>query len=252
MASTNKTQYYELSQYVSSDKPTYLIDYNGDMGKIDTGIRAAKTTADSASTAATNAATAAETAQSTATTAVTNAATAQTAADSANTKIGTLANLTTTAKTDLVSAINEIDSDVNTLNTTVTSTAQTVSNLVTRVGNVETELTPVELYTRDETTAYLPFTITIDLTDYEYLEIEVVKYGSFGETLTERINVGDTSVFFYADYDAGSGVRAWDRPIQVTTSSIIIGSCSINSTIDNLGLMPKKIIGYKKIISNNQ
>ena len=109
MASTNKTTHYELSQYVSSDKPTYLIDYNGDMLKIDTGINAAKTTADSASTAATNAGTAAETAQTTANTAVTNAATAQTTADGANTKIGTLANLQTTAKTDLVSAINEVN-----------------------------------------------------------------------------------------------------------------------------------------------
>ena len=61
MASTNKTTHYELSQYVSSDKPTYLVDYNGDMAKIDTGINAAKTTADTANTAATNAATAAET-----------------------------------------------------------------------------------------------------------------------------------------------------------------------------------------------
>lgn len=108
MASTNKTTHYELSQYVSSDKPTYLVDYNGDMAKIDTGINTAKTTADTANTAATNAATAAETAQTTATTAVTNAATAQTSADSANTKIGTLANLNTVEKTNLVGAINEV------------------------------------------------------------------------------------------------------------------------------------------------
>ena len=109
MASTNKTTHYELSQYVSSDKPTYLVDYNGDMAKIDTAINAAKTTADSASTAATNAATDAATAQGTANTAVTNAATAQTTADGANTKIGTMANLTTSEKTNLVGAINEVN-----------------------------------------------------------------------------------------------------------------------------------------------
>ena len=109
MASTNKTTHYELSQYVSSDKPTYLVDYNGDMAKIDTGINTAKTTADTASTAATNAQTAAATAQSTANTAVTNAATAQSTADANAVSIGTLANLTTSAKTNLVSAINEVD-----------------------------------------------------------------------------------------------------------------------------------------------
>lgn len=40
MASTNKTSNYELSQYVGSDKPTYLGDYNSDMLKIDAGMKA--------------------------------------------------------------------------------------------------------------------------------------------------------------------------------------------------------------------
>ena len=35
MSSTNKTLTIELSQYISTDKPTYLVDYNGDMLKID-------------------------------------------------------------------------------------------------------------------------------------------------------------------------------------------------------------------------
>ena len=78
MASTNKTTNYELSQYIGSDKPTYLGDYNGDMLKIDTQMKAnatAAATADSkATTAGTNAATALE-----------NAATAQTTANTANT-----------------------------------------------------------------------------------------------------------------------------------------------------------------------
>ena len=50
MASTNKTTNYELSQYVASDKPTYLVDYNGDMSKIDTAIYNAKSEADINST----------------------------------------------------------------------------------------------------------------------------------------------------------------------------------------------------------
>lgn len=40
MSSTNKTSTIELSQYVSTDKPTYLVDYNGDMLKIDNAIAA--------------------------------------------------------------------------------------------------------------------------------------------------------------------------------------------------------------------
>lgn len=40
MSSTNKTATIELSQYVGTDKPTYLTDYNGDMLKIDNAIAA--------------------------------------------------------------------------------------------------------------------------------------------------------------------------------------------------------------------
>ena len=46
MSSTNKTANLELSQYVGSDKPTYLVDYNGDMAKIDAGYAAVKSEAD--------------------------------------------------------------------------------------------------------------------------------------------------------------------------------------------------------------
>lgn len=39
MASTNQTANYKLSQYIGSDKPTYLGDYNSDMLKIDTQMK---------------------------------------------------------------------------------------------------------------------------------------------------------------------------------------------------------------------
>lgn len=48
MSSTNKTTNYKLSQYIGTDKPTYLGDYNGDMSKIDNQM---KMNADSASNA---------------------------------------------------------------------------------------------------------------------------------------------------------------------------------------------------------
>lgn len=96
MSSTNKTTNYELSQFIGTDKPAWLTDYNGDMSKIDTGIK--------------------------------NAADAATIADgkgtTANTNIGTLANLTTDEKTNLVVAINEVDSHAD----TAQSTANTASN----------------------------------------------------------------------------------------------------------------------------
>lgn len=105
MASTNKTTHYELDQYVSTDKPTYLTDYNGDMLKIDSGIYTAQQKADSAYTLAGTADGKADNAQTTANTAVTNAGTA-------NTNIGTMANLETTEKSSLVGAVNEVKQGV--------------------------------------------------------------------------------------------------------------------------------------------
>lgn len=52
MSSTNRTTNYKLSQYVGTDKPTYLGDYNGDMLKIDTQMKANETSASNATSAA--------------------------------------------------------------------------------------------------------------------------------------------------------------------------------------------------------
>lgn len=109
MASTNKTAHYELSQYVGSDKPTYLTDYNNDMSAIDTGIYNAQTKADTADGKA-------DTADAKAVAAQGDATTALNSAGAANTNIGTMANLTTTEKSTLVGAINEVDGNVDTLN----------------------------------------------------------------------------------------------------------------------------------------
>jgi len=86
MASTNKTTNYELSQFLGTDKPAWLTDYNTDMSKIDSGIHTAQTTATGADGKA----------------------------DTNATSIGTLANLTTDAKTSLVLAVNEVDSHADT------------------------------------------------------------------------------------------------------------------------------------------
>lgn len=93
MASTNKTTNYNLSQFIGTDKPAWLSDYNQDMSKIDTGIHNAATTATGADGKA----------------------------DAATTAIGTLTNLTTTAKTDLVSAVNEVNTAAGTAQGTASS-----------------------------------------------------------------------------------------------------------------------------------
>lgn len=113
MASTNKTTHYELSQFLGTDKPAWLTDYNSDMSKIDTGINTAQSTATGADGKA----------------------------DSNASAIGTLANLTTDAKTSLVAAINEVDAHADTAQGTANSASNTANSAATGVTNLSNYLT---------------------------------------------------------------------------------------------------------------
>ena len=104
MASTNKTTNYELSQFIGTDKPAWLSDYNGDMAKIDAGVHTAQATATGADGKA----------------------------DANATKIGTLANLTTTVKTDTVSAINEVNTTAGTAQGTATSASESATSALNK------------------------------------------------------------------------------------------------------------------------
>ena len=112
MSSTNKTSNYELSQFVGTDKPAWLADYNSDMSKIDAQMKVNANGVASASGSAT----------------------------SATTAIGTLSNLTTTAKTNLVSAINEVDSHADTAQGTANSASQTASANTTKIDGISNYL----------------------------------------------------------------------------------------------------------------
>lgn len=52
MGSTNHTTNYELSQFIGTDKPSWLNDYNNDMLKIDTAVKANATAASGAQSTA--------------------------------------------------------------------------------------------------------------------------------------------------------------------------------------------------------
>ena len=124
-SSTNQTVHYDLSQYVANDKPTYLIDYNGDMLKIDNAIYNATSkaleneshigTMSNLNTTEKSNLVGAINEVNTITGTNTSNISQNTLDISANsTKIGTLADLSTTYKTNLVGAINEVKSQANT------------------------------------------------------------------------------------------------------------------------------------------
>lgn len=101
MSSTNKTPNYDLSQYVGTDKPTYLGDYNGDMLKIDTQMKANNDAASNAEASAGEA--------------VTKATQAQNDVDALKGRVSTV-------EQDMTQA----ESNITQLQTTVTSQGQTL------------------------------------------------------------------------------------------------------------------------------
>ena len=80
MASTNKTNNFNLSQFIETDKPTFLGDYNTDMNKIDDALEANKLNS-----------------------------------EKNNNSIGNLQELNTENKLNLVNAINEIYNEAHPL-----------------------------------------------------------------------------------------------------------------------------------------
>lgn len=54
MAHTNQTPNYALSEFIGTDKPAWLVDYNGDMEKIDLAMKAISDVATAAKTKADN------------------------------------------------------------------------------------------------------------------------------------------------------------------------------------------------------
>lgn len=109
MSHTNSTTNYNLPQFVGTDKPAWLTDINGAFSSIDTAIKGAKDTADTAAGDATT----------------------------ANTAIGTLANLSTTEKTNLVGAINEVNTGVATAQNTANAASGVAGQTATNLNNFE-------------------------------------------------------------------------------------------------------------------
>ena len=147
MASTNKTTHYELSQYIGTDKPTYLVDYNQDMGKIDAGIYGAKSEADTNASAI-------GTLSNLNTSVKTDLVSAVNEVEGETASIGTLSNLTTTVKTDLVSAINEVDGVADGIGTLANLTTTAKSNVVSAVNEVNAnvgDLTSLTTTTKSST-----------------------------------------------------------------------------------------------------
>ena len=104
MSSTNTTPNYGLPQYIPTDKPTYLGDFNKAMLDIDTNMKSIENKAISAESGIETVQATANQALENANTAQTTATQAQTTADLAKTKADTATNTATRAQTTATEA----------------------------------------------------------------------------------------------------------------------------------------------------
>lgn len=257
MSASGATTNYNLSQFISTDIPSWLGDYNGDMLKIDTGINGAKLAADSAALAA-------SAAQNDASTALSNVGTL-------STTVGTLSNTVGTA----VGNINTINSLIG--NGVPTTTDQTIIGAINELHADQGDLT--NLTTTDKTSLVAAINEVAgggsSLPYDEILSISAGQYTSYGAALApietaydaltneEKIHsailVGDylarvtntVSKYFCASYGASGniygsdifGSECFDLVNHNYTKGAIVGT--VASTSDNSSdpqTLPMKLV----------
>lgn len=132
-ASTNKTANYELPQFIGSDKPTWLGDFNGAMLAIDTGMAEnASDISDMASDVASASAAASQASQDV--TALTS--TVNTLSSNVSTATTTANNAQSTA-TSALNTANSAQSTANTADSKADTNASSITALAGRVTAIE-------------------------------------------------------------------------------------------------------------------
>lgn len=246
MASTNKTQYFELSQYVSSDKPTYLVDYNGDMSKIDGGLHTATVNSNEALTHIgdlTELTTTNKTDLVSAVNEVEGEVTINTTSISANTTaIGTIANLNTTDKSNLVSATNEVNNKIGNLSNLNTYSK---ANVVASINEIEAKTSPAYFVAHPTVEQTLPTTwenpLVIALSEPSVNEGNLtlvnnrIKIGSGINHVRVSANASflepTTDGYIIARIVKNTDTVLCDSVTSVVTSSLYFFHCGIPATI---------------------
>ena len=235
MASTNKTSNLELSQFIATDTPTWLVDYNGDMEKIDAGVGRVEELAETASTQA-----------------VGVASGLQTTNQNVTTLSGQVANVQNQANTNTasVNGINQRlgNTDISGVGDgTVTGAINALSSGGSGTGGAKRTL----LW--ENTTGFTNFpaqTITLASSDYDELEIFSVMSSGTGivcfnkaDNTSQIVVLGDTLVSTGKLY-VGSRQITFNSKVslQITTGFEI--NDNAYSTKDTI-VVPKAIYGIK-------
>ena len=276
MASTNKTTHYDLSQYIGSDKPTYLVDYNTDMANIDQGIYDAKSEADTNNTAIgtlSNLETSNKSDLVSAINEVNSESTTNTQnignlsnlttesntslvsainevdaeADTNNQNIGTMVNLETTVKTSLVGAINEVNSKTNGIGNLSSLQTANKTSVVNAINEVRAEEEGILLWTNNNVTAQFGAqTINVDLSQYKYIEILYISNTSGRDIYSQKLYKSDNTELFKPYYDSGNFYLRTREVEWNSNNRLVVQNGLLNGNTNNSACIPFKLIGFKK------
>lgn len=207
MGATNSTTYYNLSQFVATDKPAWLQDYNGDMTKIDAGIKGALTAAQSA----------------------------QSTADSANTDITQLASDVSSLQTTVAghtSDIGDLSGDVNTIesligNGTPTTTDQTIIGAINELHTGLSSVAKIKIITDSSHTqsdvragVLIPYPTGMDMSRIMPLQYDIT-YNNGANILCEGSNAGSTYQQ-HGMYCDSSGITIINNNIAANNNNVVI------------------------------
>ena len=199
MSATNKTQHYDLSQFIGSDIPGWLSDYNGDMRKIDTAIN------NIASAEASGEATVAELSGR-----VTTA------------ENGVSANAS--AITALNNTVSGISSELTTTEGTVAQNTTNITGLTTRVGALETAQSNTSTKVSALETAMGDTDISSVGDGTVTGAISTLAQGGIGKTYsTDEVDTGDIWV---------DGKHIFEKSYAATPSSALSADTIIDAAVN--------------------
>ena len=209
MGATNTTTYYNLSQFVGTDKPAWLQDYNGDMLKIDTAINAAKVAADSATL---------------------DASAAQL---DASTALGDITNTITPAITSLQTTVGNQGGAINTINSligngTPTTTDQTIIGAINEINGELPSLTTNTSDSHVEVDYY-------KIKDVKIVSLSIHNLDKAADTPIFTLPAGfrpsaELTRFFYASVNSSPSAVA----VKIKTSGEIVPNSTWNSVYGNI------------------
>lgn len=253
MSSTNTTTHYSLPSFLGSDKPSWLVDWNGAMAAIDTAIYEAKTVADgAASAAATNAANIATlsstvSGQGTDLSALSGALTTLTGTVNTITELIGNGTPTTTDHT-IIGAINEINSVVSATSTIIIDDIESLEVVADGVKDNETLMNELAISFG---------TLVAGLGDDEYIEVLDTFYSGLGHLIpfankifynTTYPEISSTSTFCN-----GTAVNIDTARLELNAIRLFISEFSAAPSLtinDRKNLVPaadsKHIISYRK------